>query len=70
VVYVLRCDELAREHHARTIGAVVAGVHIPGWDEVRAAFDEDLAAPPVIETGETGPERSTRQVKLRALGVA
>lgn len=38
----------------------------PEWEDVKADFDERLAATPV---GQSGADRSARSIKLRVLGM-
>lgn len=67
MTYVLRLDDLARDHHAHTIAAALGNGSVPSWDVVKAAFDEDLAEPP--EGERTDHDRSSRGIRLRALGM-
>ncbi|MEU7174660.1 MULTISPECIES: hypothetical protein [Micromonospora] len=75
VAYVLRLEDLARDVHAHTVGAVIAQAlgaqQVAGdradWGEAKARFDAALAAPPA---GEGPRDDSARGIKLRALGVA
>lgn len=69
-VYVLRLDDLARDHQTHSLAAAVRGQAPPDWDMVRAAFDADLAEPPPEALAERDQDRSTRRIKLRALGIA
>jgi hypothetical protein len=72
---VLRLEDLARDVHAHTMAAGIAqalGMQQTGGDRadfetVKAAFDEQLAAPPA---GESTRDDSPRGIRLRALGVA
>jgi hypothetical protein len=67
----MRLEDLAREHHAMTIAAGIAvamggEVDPPEWEDMKADFDERLAATPA---GRSGSDRSARGIKLRALGM-
>ena len=72
-VYVLRLEDLAADRHAAVIaeqlGAALGGQPrpVPTWDETVAAFNTDLAEPPPEYRA---MDRSTRGIRLRALGVA
>ena len=72
MAYALQVEDLAREHHAQTVAYGIAtamgqATHRPDWSEVVAEFDAGLAEALTAEA--TEPDRSTRGIRLRVLGV-